>query len=162
MSKVYVLGSLNLDTTYYVKELPTKGTTIMAKISERAAGGKGTNQAVAASFTGCETLLVGAVGNDANGQLMEETLKKHDVNTRWLTRVEQPTGTAVIFVDSEANNLIVVDSGANHYVPVCELPIQAGDWVIAQLETPIPAVREYFEMAKRMGANTMLNPSPSQ
>lgn len=162
MAKVFVLGSLNIDTSYYLKKLPKRGMTVSADSSQKAAGGKGMNQAVAASWTGCAVSLIGAVGDDEGGRMIFDTLKEYPVNTENLVRVGQPTGTAVIFADSDAGNMIVVDSGANRSVPVRNIAFEQGDWLMAQLETDVFTVWQYFEMAKKKGAYTMLNLSPYQ
>jgi ribokinase len=162
MGKVYVLGSLNIDTTYYVECLPEAGMTVIAARSKRALGGKGLNQAVAACWAGAETSLIGAVGDDENGVTLRNALLRYPINLQWLTKAPGPTGTAVIFVDALARNLIVVDGGANRFVPKDNIGFQAGDWLAAQLETNMDAVLHYFQAARKAGAYTVLNLSPYQ
>ena len=161
MANVYVLGSLNMDTTYYVDRLPGEGETITSVSSQSAAGGKGLNQSAAAAWTGAATEIIGAVGKDG-GQAMIDALQRQHVGMRYLQRSDLPTGSAVILVDRQAKNLIVVNGGANRDVRRQEIPFAAGDWLMAQLETPVETVTDYFRQARAHGAKTVLNLSPYQ
>ncbi len=160
MANVYVLGSLNMDTTYYVDRLPGEGETITSVSSQSAAGGKGLNQSAAAAWTGAATEIIGSVGKD--GQAMIDALQRQHVGMRYLQRSGLPTGSAVILVDQQAKNLIVVNGGANRDVQRQEIPFAAGDWLMAQLETPVETVTDYFRQAKAHSAKTVLNLSPYQ
>lgn len=162
MSTVYVLGSLNMDTTYYVSRIPGSGVTLASSHCESAPGGKGLNQAVAVSWTGVKTDLIGSVGDDANGAAMEKVLSGYPIDCSRLMRVGAPTGSAVILVNDRGENCIVVNGGANRQVPVRDTDFRPGDYLVAQLETNIDAVTAYFSMAKARGAYTVLNLSPSQ
>lgn len=161
MANVYVLGSLNMDTTYYVDRLPGEGETITSVSSQSAAGGKGLNQSAAAAWTGAATEIIGAVGKDG-GQAMIDALQRQHVGMRYLQRSDLPTGSAVILVDRQAKNLIVVNGGANRDVQWQEIPFAPGDWLMAQLEMPVETVTEYFRQARDHGAKTVLNLSPYQ
>lgn len=161
MANVYVLGSLNMDTTYYVDRLPGEGETITSVSSQSAAGGKGLNQSAAAAWTGAATEIIGAVGKDG-GQAMIDALQRQHVGMRYLQRSDLPTGSAVILVDRQAKNLIVVNGGANRDVQWQEIPFAPGDWLMAQLEMPVETVMEYFRQARDHGAKTVLNLSPYQ
>lgn len=160
MGKIYVLGSLNMDITYYVKKIPNIGMTVPSRKKVTAIGGKGLNQSFAAKWNGAETLLIGAVGKDANGGCMLRALEKFGIDTTYIAEVEKDTGGATILVDDNGGNLIVVDGGANQFVVTKAIDFQKGDWLVAQLETNIDAVEGYFRAAKQHGAHTMLNPSP--
>lgn len=162
MARVFVLGSLNMDTTYYVNDLPCEGETIAAVSCESAVGGKGLNQAAAAAWTGVETAIIGAVGNDDNGRQMAQTMERRHINMQYLQQSRLPTGSAVILVDGSARNLTVVNGGANGDVRREEIDLAAGDWIMSQLETPVETVHYYFEKAKQAGAWTVLNLSPYQ
>ena len=161
MANVYVLGSLNMDTTYYVDRLPGEGETVTSVSSQSAAGGKGLNQSAAAAWTGAATEIIGAVGKDG-GQAMIDALQRQHVGMRYLQRSDLPTGSAVILVDRQAKNLIVVNGGANRDVRRQEIPFAPGDWLMAQLETPVETVTDYFRQARDHGAKTVLNLSPYQ
>lgn len=162
MARVFVLGSLNMDTTYYVNDLPCEGETIAAVSCESAVGGKGLNQAAAAAWTGVETAIIGAVGNDGNGRQMALTMERRRINTQYLQQSRLPTGSAIILVDGSARNFIVVNGGANCDVRREEIDLAAGDWIMSQLETPVETVHYYFEKAKQACARTVLNLSPYQ
>lgn len=162
MSKVFVLGSLNMDITYYVDTLPCEGMTVSASGTAKAVGGKALNQAVACSYSGAEVNLVGAVGNDDNGRYILEVLKNYDINLNDISCCDKQTGNAFVLVDNAGKNLIVVDEGANRYVPEKKLDeeILKNDYIVAQLETRTETVKFYFETAKKSGAKTVLNLSP--
>lgn len=161
MSTVWVLGSLNMDTTYTVEALPQEGMTIAAGDCRRAVGGKGFNQAVAASRSGASTRLIGAVGEDDNGRALLRAAAGQGVDTTHVARLpDAGTGTAVVLVDAAGANLIVVHGGANRRVPCVCVPFAAGDLAAAQLETNPDAVLDFFRQAKAAGAVTVLNPSP--
>lgn len=162
MAKVYVLGSVNIDTTYYVPTLPAEGITLSADATQNAVGGKGFNQAVAAAWCGTQTALIGAVGADANGTRAKALLEARGVDTAYLCLQAAETGSAVILVNRQGDNLIVVNGGANRHVPKTSIPFAAGDYLMAQLETPPETVAYYFAAAKQRGAKTVLNLSPSQ
>lgn len=160
MAGVFVLGSLNVDTSYYLQKLPEPGMTVPAGKREKAAGGKGLNQAAAACITGAAVSLIGAVGEDEDGRFILDAVREYPINTDYLTETEMPTGTAVILVDEDGANMIAVHGGANRHVPVEDVSFREGDWLATQLETDACTVRSYFEMAKEKGAYTMLNLSP--
>lgn len=161
MGRVWVLGSLNIDVTYTVDELPTKGLTISATGCFQLVGGKGTNQAVAACWAGAETSLVGAMGDDSNGELIRRKISEYPIDTSSIKILPHTaTGTALILVEKSGANLIVVNGGANRKVPLEQLGIMPGDFAVAQLETNMDAVEYFFKQAKEKKAITVLNPSP--
>lgn len=161
MGRVWVLGSLNIDVTYCVDELPTKGLTIAATDCFQLVGGKGTNQAVAACWTGADTSLVGTIGADSNGEVIRKKISEYPIDISLIkTITHAPTGTALILVEKSGANLIVVNGGANQKVTVEQLGILPGDYAVAQLETNIDAVECFFKQAKEKKATTVLNPSP--
>lgn len=163
MNRVWVVGSINIDTTYTVKRLPAEGETLHAYSKFSALGGKGSNQAVAASKTGAKVYLVGLTGIDAAGGVARSQLNDIGIDLSYLkTDAERPTGSAVICVDKDGANFIVVNGGANLSYTYTPLPFAAGDYVIAQLETPLTSVERCFISAKEAGAVRILNPSPSQ
>lgn len=161
MGRVWVLGSLNIDVTYTVDELPAKGLTISATGCFQLVGGKGTNQAVAACWAGAETSLVGATGDDSNGELIRRKISEYPIDTSSIKILPHTaTGTALILVEKSGANLIVVNGGANRKVPLEQLEIMPGDFAVAQLETNMDAVEYFFKQAKEKKAITVLNPSP--
>ena len=114
MGTLCVVGSLNMDTTLKVSVLPTAGETVLASHRQMSPGGKGANQAAAAAAAGGEVAMVGAVGDDAAGADAVESLKQRGVDVTGVAIIrEAGTGTAVVLVAEDGENLIVVDPGAN-------------------------------------------------
>ena len=160
-NKIWFLGSSNVDIIYRVKEIPLVDYTIQAKSCVIATGGKGANQAIAASKYGANVNFIGAVGDDSNGKILLKVLKTNGINIENVTIVKNVhSGNAVILVDDEGSNCIIVYPGANHNVPVDIYPnFMEGDMLVAQLEVNMSAVEYYFKLAKKK-MYTILNPSP--
>ncbi len=166
-AKVVVFGSINIDFVISVPLLPQKGETILGQNYQTFSGGKGANQAVAASRMKAQTMLVGAVGTDEYGKQLTANLKKDKIDTTNVLKTKTNTGTAFITVDKTGSNTIIVSPGANSEVsiPVAKKAlskIRKGDIVIAQLEIPVETVTYAFKEAKKKGATTLLNPSPAR
>lgn len=163
-NKVWVLGSSNVDITYKIKSMPRAGATIQAESCITATGGKGANQAVAAAHWGSDVSMIGAVANDSNGKLLLDTLINKGINTEHVAIVPgSSSGNAVIMVDDQGANCIIVSPGANQYVPLCkDIGFYKGDFLVAQFEVNMDAVEYYFRIAKNTGVITVLNPSPFQ
>jgi ribokinase len=164
MRKIYVVGSINRDLVVYVEGLPRAGETVFGNRFQQFPGGKGANQAVAASRLGGYVHLVGNVGSDAFGKQMLEFLAGENIDTSEIAILDTaPTGIALITVDSASENSIVVVSGANmvwHTRDLAHVKIEWGDIVICQFEIPLKIVESVFERAKKIGATTILNPAP--
>jgi ribokinase len=161
---VVVVGSLNQDTTLRVPSLPTPGETTLTE-GERltSPGGKGANQAAAAAVLGARVALVGAVGDDEPGEQSLAALRDVGVDlTSVAVRKEVGTGIAVITVDAEGENTIVVDPGANASVTAQEAAVAVvaakPSVVLLQLEVPHDAVSAAAEAAE--DALVLLNPAP--
>ena len=163
MPKVVVLGSINQDVVVTTAVLPTAGQTVVGSNVGYFAGGKGANQAVAASCSGVETTIIGRVGSDIAGSELIGFLKEKSVDTSHITiEGDLPTGAALIVVDSKGENTIVFAPGANLAVAVDpSVKINAGDVLLAQFEVPISSIVEFFKLGKANGATTVLNPSPA-
>jgi len=161
---VWVLGSSNIDLTHNVKKLPQKGETIFSDNCLIGTGGKGANQAVAAAHFGSNVSFVGAVGDDANGQVLLNTLKSYGINTQYVHVVQNmESGNALILVDENGSNIISVFPGANNYIPLSildEISFKRRDILIAQLEVNMEVIDKSFELAKQHHVITVLNPSP--
>ncbi|MBL1106142.1 ribokinase [Streptomyces sp. 5-8] len=166
MTHIAVLGSLNMDLVTYVARAPQRGETVTGREFRTVPGGKGSNQAIAAARAGATVSMIGAVGNDAFGQRLRDTLEHSGVDTDSLRTVEGPSGTAHIVVDDEGGNAIVVIPGANgtvdHLSPGDEGVIASADALLLQLEIPQAAVVAGAEAARRHGVRTILTPSPAQ
>ncbi|MGW2209051.1 ribokinase [Streptomyces sp. NPDC001781] len=166
MTHIVVLGSTNMDLVTYVARAPQRGETVTGREFRTIPGGKGANQAMAAARAGATVSLIGAVGNDAYGVRLRDTLEHSGVDTDFLRTVEGPSGTAHIVVDDAGGNAIVVVPGANgtvdHLSPGDEGLIASADTLLLQLEVPLPAVIAGAEAARRHGVRTVLTPSPAQ
>lgn len=168
MKKIVVVGSLNVDLVVNVKEMPLVGETILASDYDLIPGGKGANQAYAAGRLGAEVTMLGAVGKDENGDLLIQSLRHANVETKYIRQVENvKTGTALITVNSRGNNSIIVIPGANYEVDVDYIQahtdvIRACDIVLMQLEIPIETVLYTAKLAKRLGKTVLLDPAPAQ
>lgn len=167
MNKVTVLGSLNVDTTFRIKDFPQAGETVQVKSKSNAAGGKGANQAVAAAREGAQTSFIGQIGNDGAGQFMLDSLKADKIDSTFVSENESVgTGTANIMLDDNGQNCILVYGGANQTltaeeVQKAEPTIKNSDFVVAQFETPQDAAIAAFKIAKQNGVTTVLNPAPA-
>ncbi len=162
-SRVCVVGSVNIDTTYRVPQIPAPGETILAINKAVAPGGKGGNQAVAAASMGSHVTLLACIGRDVEAGLAIAALTRRRVDVVHVATVDDaPTGTAVLLVDDRGENMIVVDPGANQRVDpdlvAAHLSSTSYDVVLAQLEINLPAV---ISAARNSGAATfILNPAP--
>jgi ribokinase len=165
MSRVVVVGSLNMDLVGYAQRLPGDGETVHGTRFARAAGGKGLNQAVAAARAGAETALVGLVGDDDLGALLTGEAAGAGVDVSAVTSVAGSSGVALIMVDARATNRIVVVPGANGVLDAgrVEQAVTALNprVVLCQLETPLDGVTAALRLGRRCGAVTVLNPAPA-
>jgi len=164
MRKIFVVGSINRDLVVYVDGLPRPGETVFGNRFQQFPGGKGSNQAVAASRLGGNVRLVGNVGADAFGKEMLDFLAGENIDTSEIAILDTaPTGIALITVDSASENCVVVVSGANmvwHMRDLARIKIKPSDIVICQFEIPLEIIESVFEQAKKIGATTILNPAP--
>ncbi len=164
MGVVWVIGSLNIDLVSRVKRLPMPGETVPGSDLERYPGGKGANQAVAAAAAGATVHLIGRVGDDTDGARYVAGLSDRSVDVASV--IVEPncaSGHAVVFVDDEAENCIVVMPGANGRLAssdVARLRPAAGDVVLLQLEVPPLVIAESIAVANRAQAVAVLNLAP--
>lgn len=165
MSEVLVIGSLNMDMTLYVDRFPQIGETLPCQRMLTAPGGKGANQALAASRLGSSVRMAGCVGRDAYGSALIDELKRGGVDTALIRQLDNaPTGVAAITVCDGAN-MILINAGANaeitpEDIDAMEPEIAAASAIILQLEIPLPAVIRAAEVARRHGCLVALNPAP--
>lgn len=164
--KVAVLGSLNIDLLASVERLPSPGETVPATALLRRFGGKGANQAVAAARQGAAVTMIGCVGNDPDGIAYRRHLQAEHIRvTGILADRNAPTGLAMIAVDRQGENVIVVVSGANAKLSSAMVRAQRNEIASAQVllvqfEVPLPAVVEGLRIANKAGVPVLLNPSP--
>jgi ribokinase len=164
-AKVCVVGSVNTDLTLAVDALPGPGETILASSMASSPGGKGANQAVAAARAGAQVQFVGAVGSDAAADKLRAHLRGNDVGLDGLVGVPGPSGTAVVIVGADAENMIVVAPGANAHLTVHAAEpravIAAADVVLLQLEIPLSTALAAARTARAAGATVIVNASPA-
>jgi ribokinase len=157
---VVVFGSANLDLVVTTPRIPLPGETLVGSAYAEYPGGKGLNQAIAAARSGAAVAFVGAVGADAAGSRLRSEAQTAGVDVSMLaTSADVPTGRALITVDEDAENTIVVVPGANGKVRAVE--ISDARVLIAQLEIPLPGVVEVMQQARERGLLTILNPAPA-
>lgn len=159
-----MVGTLNVDHIWQVPALPRPGETMLASAVERQFGGKGANQAVAAARQGAQVRLVGAVGDDAEGQRYCAQLVREGIDPSHVGRVPGvATGAAHVYVDTRGENLIVVDRGANARIDVALLDrcLADTDVLVVQLECPLAAAIAALQAAARCGVRSVLNASPT-
>ena len=167
MKKILVAGSSNIDFVLRVTEMPRKGETVRAKSFSKVPGGKGANQACACGKLGGDCTFLSAVGTDGLGDIVLDSLRAAGVKVdKVLCDKEAPTGMAVISVNDEGENSIMVVPGANAvcgtaYFEANRESLAAADIVLAQLETPAQDIYRLLEEAKQAGKTTVLNPAPA-
>lgn len=165
---VVVVGSLNMDLVARAPRHPQAGETILGSTFDTYPGGKGANQAVAAARMGAAVTMIGCVGTDAFGKALSGNLAQEGVDVRHVVhRVDAPTGVALITVNAEGQNTIVVVPGANSCLAPADLSaaqeaFTEASVVVLQLETPLPTVERAVDLAHRCGARVVLNPAPAQ
>ncbi|MDQ0924495.1 ribokinase [Pseudarthrobacter sp. W1I19] len=153
-----VVGSINLDLIATAQRLPTAGETIGDAVLSEQPGGKGANQAAAAARLGGSARMVGAVGSDAQGRLMLDALASAGVDTADVAVLPQPTGTALIVVDRDGENQIVVCPGANSQLSLEGVEFGPDEAVLCQLEVGLSVV---LEAARRSTGYFVLNAAPA-
>ena len=166
MSKIIVVGSINMDVVVRTPTLPRPGETLFGHDLHYIPGGKGSNQAVAASRLHEGVTLVGRLGEDSFGSDLKAFLSDERLDLSYLKiDPNAPTGIALITVDDSSENTIIVVSGANMQITpqdVAEVPITAGDVAVAPFEVPQETARALFQRAKDAGATTVINPAPAE
>ncbi|MGB0114466.1 MAG: ribokinase [Ilumatobacteraceae bacterium] len=161
MLDVAVIGSLNLDLVATTARHPSPGETVLGTDFSEHPGGKGLNQAVAASRSGAAVAMLGIVGDDDAGRRLRSVAADEGIDVDALeTSVSMPTGRAIIVVDHAGENSIVVVPGANATMTNVVLP--SSTVLLAQLEIPIETVTSAFAGARGAGTTTVLNPGPAQ
>ena len=163
---VVIVGSANLDLVARTHRLPKPGETVTGSNYFEFCGGKGANQAIAASRAGANTAFIGALGKDHAGETLRAAFKYDDVDISAVQFVGEPTGRALIGVSDDGENSIIVVPGANHAITIGDIErnlkiIASAKVLLCQLEVPLDVVQCAFELA---GKNSIriLNPAPAQ
>lgn len=165
---IVVVGSLNMDLVVRTPRLPSVGETIIGSDFHIFPGGKGANQAVAAARLGGKVKLIGRVGSDSFGETLIETVARDNVDADHVLKDPQAaTGVALITVDSNGQNTIVVASGANAKLSPEDIDnareaFEGAAVLLLQLESPLKAVNHAIDLARGHGAKVVLNPAPAQ
>lgn len=165
MADIIVIGSLNTDLVVKSPRFPQPGETISGEDLQIIPGGKGANQAVAAARQGVKTTMIGRVGSDSFGPFLVENLKSNQVDTSHVLQTDSATGTAIIVVDANGQNSIVLSPGANGKVLPADVDSASfADFglLLLQLEIPTPTVLRAAQRAHEHGLSVILNPAPAK
>ena len=162
-----VLGGINMDLTGVAQNLPMPGETVVGQRFYTSPGGKGANQAVAAARLGARARMVGRVGDDAFGRELLAGLQAQEVSIEGVAiDKENPSGVAMILLDSLAQNHIVAVYGANAACDAAQLDAARGaleeaDALLLQLEIPFHISLEAARAARSHGVRVIWDPAPA-
>lgn len=164
-NRILIVGSSNFDLTVYCDRLPGPGETVLGGRFSSGIGGKGANQATAASRMGGEVTFFSAVGHDSHGQAIREHFVREKVHCIWADVPEGvATGAALILVDQLGQNSIAVAPGANACITpesLDSLSFSEFSHVLLSLEIPLETVSHAAALAKKAGCRVLLNPAPA-
>ncbi|HNK63745.1 MAG TPA: ribokinase, partial [Anaerolineales bacterium] len=160
---ILVIGSLNADLVVRSPRFPAPGETISGDDLLIIPGGKGANQAVAAARLGAQSAMVGRVGSDSFGPFLVNNLNSNQVNTAHVKVNDSATGTAIIVVDTNGQNSIVLSPGANGKVALEDVDsAPSAKALLLQFEIPMETVLYAAKRYKSQGATVILNPAPAR
>ena len=166
--KIVIAGSINMDVTLNVSRLPHSGETVLASGQSSWPGGKGANQAIGVSRFGADAFMVGRLGNDLYGKQLFERLTREQVNMQGVSfSQDQLSGTAFINVQSDGQNTIVVNPGANasvtpEYIENNRSIFAEAQYCLVQMEIPLETVKAIVRLCKELNVKVILKPSPAQ
>lgn len=167
-ANIVVVGSINMDMVIQTPKLPVIGETVLGGNYTTVPGGKGANQAVAASRLGAHVVMFGCLGQDPFGRQLLEHLQMEGIVTDPISVLEEyPSGMAFIPVTDTGDNCIVVSPGANMQLTPAHIAqgedlIKNADVLMVQLEIPIETVKAALTTAKKHNVVTILNPAPAK
>ncbi len=167
MKKILVIGSSNIDFISKMKKFPAIGETIEGLYFFQAMGGKGANQALAAHKLGGNVQFITSLGNDSNGNNTIQYYRDQKLDVSFSLRVDaEPSGTAMIWVDEQGDNSIVINPGANKlltpdYIVKLEKLIAEAYIVVLQMEIPYETVKTVCEIAHKNNTKILLNVAPA-
>lgn len=165
-TRVAVVGSANMDLVAMAPALPRQGETMLGTDFVMVPGGKGANQAVAAVRAGASCVFLGAIGLDAFGVTLKARITAAGVDTSQLRVVYGASGVALVMVNAQGENAIVVTPGANEaLVDLTEdelATVRAADVLVAQLEIPVQTVTAAAVAARDAGTRVILNAAPAR
>lgn len=165
-TRVVVLGSANMDLVATAAALPRPGETLLGADFVMVPGGKGANQAIAAARAGAACTFLGAIGSDAFGVTLRARITAAGVDTSQLRVMYGASGVALVMVNAEGENAIVVSPGANATMTGLTEPeltaVREADVLVAQLEIPVETVTEAAVAARAAGTRVVLNAAPAR
>ncbi|WP_419874512.1 ribokinase [Candidatus Pristimantibacillus sp. PTI5] len=167
MNKLLVVGSINMDIVSSVGQFPRPGETIPSAATAFYPGGKGANQAVAAARAGARCAMIGAVGEDPFAETLLAALQENGIAINHILRKRSSSGFAIITVNGEGENYIVLSEGANGQLTAADAAAGAGDWsdiyaVLLQNEIPWETNLAVMNSASSSGAYVFYNPAPAR
>jgi ribokinase len=167
MTRVVVVGSINMDLVTLAPRFAGPGETLLGERFLTLQGGKGANQAVAAARLGAKVTLVGAVGDDAFGEQLRDGLQREGIALEHLHRIDDcGSGTASITVAGGENQIVIVPAANARLTPAhveqASGAIARSDAVLVQLESPLETVEATLRLGQRLGVPVILNPAPAQ
>lgn len=163
---IVVCGSINMDLVVRCAVLPVAGQTVAADSAKEVCGGKGANQAVAASKAGGSVEMIGRVGDDAFADRLLGNLTEHAVGCHFVTQSHHcPSGLAIVAVERSGQNSILLVAGANGKLGRSDVQratpsIKRADVLLLQLEVPIETVISAIQAARSAGVRCILDPAP--
>jgi ribokinase len=164
--RIVVVGSANMDLVGLAERLPAPGETVLGDDFVMTPGGKGANQAIAASRAGGRCTFLGAIGSDSFGVTINARLTAAGVDTAQVRTSYGASGVAVIMVDRAGENSILVSPGANRTFDGLTAPekdvVAGADVLICQLEIPVSTVADAARVARAGGTRVMLNAAPAR
>lgn len=164
-TRVVVVGSANMDLVGTAPALPRPGETLLGTDFVMVPGGKGANQAVAAARAGASCAFLGAIGSDSFGVTLRARITAAGVDTGQLRTTYGTSGVALVMVNAEGENAILVSPGANASMTGLTEPeltaVRGADVLLAQLEIPVATVTEAAVVARAAGTRVVLNAAPA-
>ncbi len=163
---IAVYGGINIDLVMNCKTIPKLGETVKAEAFNQYPGGKGANQAVAAAKSGGNVKMIGAVGSDGFGEKLIEGMLDNNIDVSKVCRItDVPTGSAMILINGEGQNIITFFGGANDstnksVIDVAESTFRKADIFLLQAECPLEIVEYAIEKAYSMKTPIVFNPAP--
>jgi len=168
LSKILVIGSMNMDLVVETERYPEEGETLIGGKFEQIPGGKGANQALAAAKLGDQVEFIGACGDDSFAPKLKSSLKAGGAEIDNIFEIKGvSTGVAVITVDKKGNNRIIVSPGANYKLDPDKIKkikdtIAEAEIILLQLEIPVNTIEKIVEIASSNKTQIILDPAPAQ
>jgi ribokinase len=167
VARIIVVGSINMDLVTQASRFVGPGETILGEQFFTVPGGKGANQAVAATRLGADVALIGATGDDIFGSQLRDGLAREGIHLDHLAHLDDcASGTASIVVAGGENQIIVVPAANARVTPAqvesARSLIARADAVLVQMEIPLETVEATLRLGHRLGVPVILNPAPAQ